>query len=201
MCGAAVIDAALAAYIVEEARSQGLDAEVALAFAIAETGVANTIGDQQLYQRRGYMDAVRQQHPRNPDIDKPEQWVSYGPFQLQARWFIREGERPSLLLDEKVSVPRAIRHIRGLLHRYKGDVDDARLAYVCGTPENCTDEKRKLVLRRYREAEQKAARWLQEHDEVSRKRPLVAGIPSRVMLGGVLVAVAIWVLMGGHDDV
>jgi hypothetical protein len=182
----------LATTIVTEARAQGVEPEVALAFAIAESDLRNVVGDTALHTRPGYMDAVRKQHP---GVDaRPEEWASYGPFQLQARWYVRDGEKPGVLRDPSVSIPRAVSAIKSLMARYGGDVEEARLAYVCGTPGNCSADKREQILDRLAAAEMQAQDFLLQTESFEKETPRA---PSNVLLAGALAASAIWLAFRG----
>lgn len=191
-------DQQLAAQIVQEAVRQGVDPAVALAFAIAESNVRNVVGDTKLYARGGYMDAVRREHPGHPDLAAPEGWVSYGPFQLQARWFLRDGERLADLKQSALTIPRAIAHIRKKLTQYDEDPVMARLAYVCGTPGNCSNEKHRRVVRRFDEAMRAAEMHLGETQlETS---DVGGGVPAHLLLAGALIAMGLHeVLKGGRQ--
>lgn len=178
----------LAGLIVDEARAQGVPPDVALAFAVAESNVANVVGDKQLYKRAGYMERVEKVHPTWRSYSSASDWVSYGPFQLQALWHLRPGEEPRDLVAVETSVPRAIAYIRRQLDKYGGDPDEARLAYVCGAPSVCSPEKRERILRRYAEAEIVARDFLQwSDDEVDDD-----DVPENVLLAGAFVALVVW---------
>lgn len=181
-----VQDEELARYIVSLAPEAGVPPAVALAHAVAESNVTNVVGDLLLYQRPGYMDAVRKQHRGNPGLATPEQWVSYGPFQLQARWFLRQGEVPRDLGDRRVSVPRALAFIASKLKKY-GDEEQARIAYVCGSLD-CSRDKKKTIVTRYARARAVANAWL-NGDGGGETEP--APSPRGLLLGGaILLALA-----------
>jgi hypothetical protein len=147
----------LIALIVEEAQAQGLSPALALQFALAETSIRNVVGDTHLADRPGYMEKIREEHPENPYVGQPELWASYGPFQLQARWFVRGTEDPRVLLDPFVSVPRAITFIKRKLDQAGGDPALARALYVCGSLQACSDDKLDKIAERWGETEQRLA--------------------------------------------
>lgn len=108
-------------HIIAQARAKGLDPMIALAFAQAETGCRNLVGDQ---------------------------GRSFGPFQLRADYHL-EGVDP---LDPAQTIPVAIDLIQRLLERTGGDVLAARVLYVCGSMQACSDDKLARIERRLAEA-------------------------------------------------
>lgn len=96
--------------IAVEATRQGLLPRVALAFADEESGLRNLVGD----------------------MHRPELKRAYGPFQLQARFHLREGEGPLTLLHLPTNVERGVETIKRALRVAEGDVLKARFMYVCG---------------------------------------------------------------------
>lgn len=194
------MNAELAMEIVEQARAMKVDPRVALAFAFAESDVENVVGDTELHKRPGYMQALRaEMPPGQPGLDEPEAWASYGPFQLQARWYVREGEHPHVLLEPSISIPRAIATIRNRLARASGNEVAARVAYVCGHAGNCSPEKRQQIERRYLEADQKARRYLERprgerfFQDLFSQQPKT--LPRAVLVAGMLLAYAMYTLL------
>lgn len=182
----------IARLIVDESLAQGVEPEVALAFAIAESNVRNIPGDVQLFERPGYIEKVRRMWPgleHVPDRD----WISYGPFQLQALWHMRPGETPRRLLELETNIPRGVRLISRLLNQW-GDDEQARLAYVCGSPAGCKSAaRREQILSRYRDAKQVAAAYL-DSENLYEDEP-----PKSVLLAGALFAVAVWEILKARD--
>lgn len=112
---------------------------VALAFAWCESRLDPTCeGDLSWHERDGGSKYARLvlNNPRfglNPWRKSPELWHSYGLFQLLAPYFCRPEESPRALLDPEVNSSRGCIEIARLLALTKGDVQQARLAYVgCG---------------------------------------------------------------------
>lgn len=106
------------ATIIEGSLERGLEPAVPLAFAKAETNFQNLVGDN---------------------------GRSFGPFQLQAQFHIPAGVDP---LDPGATIPLALDLIQRLLERADGDVLQARILYVCGSPGGCSQAKRELIATR-----------------------------------------------------
>lgn len=68
----------------------------------------------------------------NPARDQPDQWHSYGLFQLLAPYHVRPLEHPRRLLDPHVNADRGCEAIAHLLLRTSGDVQRARFGYIGG---------------------------------------------------------------------
>ena len=114
----------------------GVPAAVALAFADVESSFnPRAEGDRDWPTKRPdkYRELVLERRATSPYAGKPELWHSYGLFQLHAAHHAQTNEDPRALLDPQVNTERAMRTIKRLLERSKGDPYSARLAYVgCG---------------------------------------------------------------------
>lgn len=103
--------AQIRALIELEAPRQEVPTPLVLAVADDESGLRNLVGDL---------------HRADP-LKR-----AYGPFQLQARFHLREGEQLSALLDLQTNVERGIAEVKRTLTLAGGDVLRARFIYVCG---------------------------------------------------------------------
>lgn len=148
----AIGDNAIVALIADEARAQGVDPRVALAFADAESALRpNAQGDLDwAYRSNG---ALYQQHvlgnpalARNPYRGDPSLWHSYGLFQLLAPYHVHELEHPAVLLDARVNAQRGVRAIRTALERSAGELYQARRRYAgCGPGSSCEHNGARLT--------------------------------------------------------
>jgi hypothetical protein len=144
---------AISALIADEARAQGVDPRVALAFADAESALRPDVqGDLDWpYRSSG---ALYQKHvlgdptlSRNPYRGDPSVWHSYGLFQLLAPYHVLELEHPAVLLDPHINAQRGVRAVRTALERSGGELYQARRRYAgCGPGSGC-EQNAALVAR------------------------------------------------------
>jgi hypothetical protein len=145
----------------ERAREHGVPEAVALAFADAESGLdPNAEGDTRWPTSDGGVRYRRfvlgnPDYADNPDRDNAEAWHSYGLFQLHAAHHTPKGLRPRALLDPELNTRIALAKIARLIRHY-GTPTQARIAYVCGSPDGCSAERRAEITERFHGA---LARW------------------------------------------
>jgi hypothetical protein len=144
--------AAIAALIAEEARAQGVQPLVALAFADAESTLdPSAQGDKDWAFRSGgalyRKNVLENPHlARNPYRNDPTLWRSYGLFQLLAPYHVLETEHPAVLLDPRVNARRGVKAVRNALIRSGGELYRARRTYAgCGPGSSCEQNQARLT--------------------------------------------------------
>ncbi len=153
-----------------EATRLGLDPKVALAWADVESGLdPKARGDRDWATRdngKRYKQHVLN-NPRflnNPARSDPSAWCAYGLLQLQAAYYAPPDQHPRVLFDPKLNVSLGLKNVKRLIDAYNGDVDTARIAYVCGTPDNCDQSRKDHITTRLHAA---LERWATEGEGVS----------------------------------
>jgi hypothetical protein len=151
--------ARMAELIRAEARRQGVDENVALAFAEVESGLdPNAVGDENWASKhdRLYRELVKEGPlASNPYANDRKLWRSYGLFQLLAPYHVQGAEDPRILLNPTVNARRGIGHIRRLGVRTQQDWNKARLLYTGAT--KSARAKQDQIVQRFERAMEKWA--------------------------------------------
>lgn len=143
--------------IVAESQKQGLDPAIAILFAELETNSRNITGDPKWpYRKTGdgrtnWEKYVRDEKRYNGNQFREDAslWISYGPFQLLSPHILyqyKANADPRILSDVKLNAKLAVAKIIRLREKYKGNIANMRIAYVCGSAEGCGQTRRNEIL-------------------------------------------------------
>ena len=115
--------------LIRAAQAQGIDPRIVLAFAAAESGIRNVIGDK---------------HRKRKDL-----WA-YGPLQVTAKWWLHDVPE-ARWTDTAVNIPAGVLAVKWALNKSGGDLDVARLVYTRGAAlAHERDATRDRILARWR---------------------------------------------------
>lgn len=141
-----------------EAARLGIDPTLALAWADVESGLNPKQRGDLTWATRDNGKRYRQhvlnnaRFLNNPARSDPSAWISYGLYQLLAAYYAPADQHPRVLFDPKLNVSLGLKNVKRLLAAYNGDVETARIAYVCGTPDGCDQSRKDHIVSRLRAA-------------------------------------------------
>jgi len=144
--------------IIDEANRQGVDPKVALAFAAAESNFQPGLVGDASWPFSGDISNHERHVLNNPVFDSspyrtsPGLWVSYGIYQLLSPYQLQKYDAnadPRVLLDPEINIRIGISVIKNLLKKY-GNVEDARIAYVCGSPGGCSESRSAEIVEKFK---------------------------------------------------